>query len=114
MEAGRACIANGLFEGNVVQAADAVQAYVQAHLLGTETWVVLPPDQIPKEHLHLHNKGIRLAYRLKRALCGHPDSGGYWARHCGEHLLDCGFTKGARMAVLLLAPCAPDIPSRLR
>ena len=44
MEAGRACIANGLLKGNAVQAADAVQAYVQAYLQGTETWVVLPPD----------------------------------------------------------------------
>ena len=66
---------------------------MKAYLQGTETWVVLPPDQIPKQHLHLHNKGIRLAYRLKRALYGHPDSGGYWERHCEEHLLDCGFTK---------------------
>ena len=93
MEAGRACIANGLFRGNTVESADAAQAYVQAELKSTETWVVLPPDQIPKQHLHLHNKGVRLAFRLKRALYGHPDSGGYWERHCEEQLISCGFTK---------------------
>jgi hypothetical protein len=31
------------------------------------------------------------------ALCGHPDAGGYWARHCDNHLKDCGFN-----------PVAPD------
>ena len=28
---------------------------------------------------------------LLRALYGHPDSGGYWEKHCEKHLLNVGF-----------------------
>ena len=28
---------------------------------------------------------------LKRALYGHPDSGGFWEEHCHKHLLSVGF-----------------------
>ena len=28
---------------------------------------------------------------LKLALYGHPDAGGYWERHCEEHLASVGF-----------------------
>ena len=29
---------------------------------------------------------------LLLALYGHPDAGGYWKKHCEEHLLSVGFT----------------------
>ena len=74
IEAGKACIAHGLFPGRVIEAADATQAYVQAPFCGTETCVILPDDQIPDKH-----RGIdKPVYRLKRALYGHPNSGGGW------------------------------------
>ena len=50
MEAGRACLAHGLLPGHVVEAADATQAYVQAEFVGTETWVILPEDQVPDKY----------------------------------------------------------------
>ena len=47
MEASKACDFVGCLEGNDVEIADAVQAYVQAYLQGPETWV-----QIPRERGH--------------------------------------------------------------
>ena len=42
MEAARTCIMHGLMPGNEIMQADAMQAYVQARLKGTETWVEIP------------------------------------------------------------------------
>ena len=89
MEAGRACIANGLFPGHIVEAADATQAYVQAPFVGTETWVILPPEQVPDKWKHMG----RPAFQLKRALYGHPDSGGFWERHCESQIFQSGFER---------------------
>ena len=41
MEAARAADAYGLFPGHAVQQSDAEQAYTQAWLRGTETWIRL-------------------------------------------------------------------------
>ena len=48
MEAARSAEANGLMPGHSVQQADAEQAYTQAELDGTPTWVRLPRDQWAK------------------------------------------------------------------
>ena len=48
MDAARAADAYGLCPGNAVQQSDARQAYTQAWLRGTETWVRLPRDQWPE------------------------------------------------------------------
>ena len=87
MGAGKACIAHGLFPGNVIEAADASQAYTQAPFVGPATWVVLPEDQVPEHAKHID----RPVFRLTRALYGHPDSGGFWERHCEEQIFAAGF-----------------------
>ena len=69
------------FEGNDIQQADAVQAYVQADLEGVsdvETWVALPeeawePSWYNKDGTPKYDRPV---VRLKKALYGHPDSGG--------------------------------------
>ncbi len=87
MDAARAADCYGLAPGNTIQQADAEQAYTQSALGGTETWVRLPQDQWPPEW-----KGMRdPVCRLKLALYGHPDAGGYWERHCESHLKSIGF-----------------------
>jgi hypothetical protein len=75
LEASRAADAYGCFEGNDVQAADAEQAYIQAELKGTETWVALPEDQWPP---HWHGKYHRPVVKLKKALL--------WSSRCGDLL----------------------------
>ena len=43
VEASRLCIFNtGLLPGNKIEQADAMQAYIQSKLGGTETWVEIP------------------------------------------------------------------------
>ena len=44
VEAARLCILKGLLPGNVIEQADAQQAYIQAKLGGTETWVEIPEE----------------------------------------------------------------------
>ena len=73
MDASRAADCWGCCPNHDIEMADAEQAYVQAPLRGTETWVALPDDQIPAEWWKLGFK--RPVCRLKRALHGHPDAG---------------------------------------
>ena len=47
MEAAKAADAYGLLPGHAVEQSDAEQAYTQAWLTGTDTWVRLPRDQWP-------------------------------------------------------------------
>ena len=77
----------GRWPGHSCQAADAIQAYTQAKLKGTKTWVRLPRDQWPPEWEHMADPVVPLLL----ALYGHPDSGGYWEAHCEEHLVKVGF-----------------------
>ena len=77
--------------GHSLEIADAVQAYVQAEMKGTSTWVCLPPEYRPawwaKKYPHLR----RPVCRLDRALYGHPDAGTFWEQKCDEHLQKVGF-----------------------
>ena len=57
--------------------ADAEQAYVQARLPGTETWICLPPEA---REGRKRGKFERLVVRLALALYGHPDSGTCWEK----------------------------------
>ena len=88
MDAARAADAYGLFPGHCIQQSDAEQAYTQAWLSGTETWVRLPKDQWPD---HWHNIEDPVC-PLVLALYGHPDSGTHWETHSQEHLVSEGFT----------------------
>jgi len=87
MEAARCGDAYGLLPGHAVQQSDAEQAYTQAWLRGTPTWVRLPRDQWPAEWEGMDDP----VCPLHLALYGHPDSGGHWERHCTEHLVSVGF-----------------------
>jgi hypothetical protein len=88
LEAARVADCVGCFEGNDVQMADAVQAYIQAELSGDPCWVVLPAEARPTEWA---NKYYRPVVRLKKALYGHPDSGTMWEKKCDAHVKSKGF-----------------------
>ena len=77
MEASRATDCHGCIEGNDIQQADVEQAYVQAELKGTETWVQIPVEWWPPEWYNEDGscKYDRPVVRLLMALYGHPDSG---------------------------------------
>ena len=91
MQAGKALDAYGMFKGNTVEMSDAEQAYTQAKLDSPiVTWIELPSDQWPKEWIGKYRRPVVI---LKLALYGHPDSGGYWERHCEAHLFKCGFKR---------------------
>ena len=82
IEASKAADCYGCFEGNDVMQADAEQAYIQAELRGTETWVELPKEEWPKSWSGM----LRPVCPLKLALYSHPDAGGHWEAHCESHL----------------------------
>ena len=88
MEAGKAVDAYGCQPGYTVEQNDGVQAYTQALMKGTDTWVELPPDRWPKAWI---GKFKRPVVKLRIALYGHPDSGGLWEIHCETQLLAVGF-----------------------
>jgi hypothetical protein len=73
--------------GNEVEQCDAEQAYTQAILKGTTTWVRLPRDQWPKAWAGMTDPVCPLIL----ALYGHPDSGGHWELHCSKLLTSIGF-----------------------
>ena len=89
MQASKAADIWGMLDGHSTQQADAVQAYTQSKLGGTDTWVSLPKDAWPPEW---HDLGYDdPVCPLVLALYGHPDSGGYWEKHCDAHLKNVGF-----------------------
>jgi len=88
MEASKVCDAYGMLAGNVLQSSDAEQAYCQADLDGTETWIRVPAT---KRKAEWGNKVMVLP--LHKALYGHPNSGVYWERHCEERVFKLGFVK---------------------
>ena len=97
LEAARACDCYGCTPGNDCQIADAEQAYIQAEMKGTPTWVCLPPEAQPA---WWKKKFRRPVCRLLKALYGHPDSGTFWEEHCDAHTQKVGF-----------APIGPTWPS---
>ena len=89
LDASRAADAFGAVPGHAIEVADAEQAYVQAEMKGTPTYVCLPPDQRFGKAANMH----RPVFRLKRALYGHPDAGTYWEDHCDKHVKAVGFSQ---------------------
>ena len=82
--------AYGAFPGNATQQCDAEQAYIQAKLQGTPTWVRLPKELWPPEWREKFRDPV---VKLNLALYGHPDSGGHWEKHCNDALDKAGFVK---------------------
>ena len=81
-----------------MEQADAVQAYIQAELSGTPTWISLPdeawtyaPPSVKSWYEQNKDKYRRPVFRLFRALYGHPDSGTFWEQHCDKSLRAVGF-----------------------
>ena len=74
--------------GNAGAQSDAPQAYTQAELHGTETWIELPKEQWPESW----KKFRRPVCRLRLALYGHPLSGVYCELHCNQRLQKKGFS----------------------
>ena len=84
--------------GHSMEQADAVQAYIQAELSGTPTWISLPeeawtyaPPAVKSWYEKNKDKYRRPVFRLLRALYGHPDSGTFWEQHCDKSLRAVGF-----------------------
>ena len=72
-------IAYGCLPGHKTTQADAIRAYVQSVLKSkNETWVSIPKEFWPE---HWHGKYRRPTCILRKALYGHPESGGHWERH---------------------------------
>ena len=99
MQAAKAADAYGLVDGHGVQCADGESAYTQAKFIGTPTWITIRDrDRWPDFWFHDGAKRQKPKFedpccRLKKALYGHPDSGGYWEQHCEKQLTrdDVGF-----------------------
>lgn len=89
MEASKAADLFGMLPGNKTMQADAIQAYTQTTLKGVPTYVRLPTDQWPQKWKDSNMKGP--VCPLVLALYGHPDCGGFWEKHCNDHLEDIGF-----------------------
>ena len=100
MEASRIADFFGCAPGHEVEVADAEQAYIQAEMKGTPTWVCLPPEHRPawwaKKYPHMR----RPVCRLNKALYGHPDAGTFWEEKSDNHAKSVGFE-----------PIGPEWPS---
>ena len=96
MPASKAADCFGALPGHATEQADAVQAYTQAELKGTPTYVRLPYEVWPS---HFH--GIKdPVCPLYLALYGHVNSGAYWENHCDEPA--CRFPANPGMAKRIL------------
>ena len=91
MEAARAADALSLFPGYNQLQSDAISAYTQAFLRGTNTWVVLPKNRWPASWVGKYADGDPPVVPLVLALYGHPDAGGYWEETCDHSVKECGF-----------------------
>ena len=88
MEAGKALDCYGSAPGNKITQGDGKQAYTQTTLKGKPTWIRIPKYRWPKAW---HGKYKDPVIPLVLALYGHPDSGGFWERHCEDCLAKVGF-----------------------
>ena len=87
LEAAKSADAYGSIKCHDIQQCDAQQAYVQSELGGIEAWISLPKILRPPTWDDFKDPVCILTL----ALYGHPDAGGYWERHCHEHLTSAGF-----------------------
>ena len=91
MEAAKIADFFGCAPNHTVEIAEAVQAYVQADMKGTPTWVCLPEGQRPAWWKKKYPNMRRPVCRLWKALYGHPDAGTFWEEKCDKHVTQMGF-----------------------
>ena len=85
------CLAYGLLRGHKVTQADAINAYVQAHLNAAQpTWIELPLELQPLEWKTKYTKPLVL---LQKSLYGHPEAGAHWEAHLEKVLKELGAQK---------------------
>ena len=89
MEASKSADFYGCLPGYACHQSDAEQAYTQALMQGTETWVSLPKDKWPDHFAGIHNPVVPLWL----ALYGHPHAGNYWEDHCDKNVKAAGFVR---------------------
>ena len=87
LEASRYSDLLSCFPGNSVEGRDVEQAYLQADMEGTPTYIVLPKELWTPE---MHKMRCPV-FRLKKALYGHKNSGAFWQRFCNEKCLKADF-----------------------
>ena len=90
LEASCAADAHGCFDGHTLEQADAEQAYVQALMKGTDTWIRLPKHQWPQQW---HGTYTDPVVPLVLALYGHLDSGVHWEKKAHQELTQRGFVE---------------------
>ena len=83
MEASRVADMWGCCPGHEIMQADTPQAYIQTELLGTETWIRLPPKARPASWRGQWRFPV---VKLTKVVYGHPDAGTYWEAHCDERI----------------------------
>ena len=73
-------VAYGMLPGHASGTADAIRAYIQYTLKSKHpTWLRIPREFRPALW---HKRGLKAPMcLLKKALYGHPESGGHWQRH---------------------------------
>ena len=86
LEASRYSDLLACFPNNSVDGRDVQQAYLQADMEGTPTYIVLPKELWTAMH-----KMKFPVSRLRKALSGHKNSGAYWQDFCNKHCLVAGF-----------------------
>jgi len=82
-------LAYGAIKGHKTSVADAIRAYVQSTLKSKHpTWVAIPRELWPPSW---HARGYRRPMcRLRKALYGHPESGGHWEAHLNAAIIAIG------------------------
>ena len=95
--------------GHSASCADAVQAFVQSMLDGSEeTWVVLPVELWFDSWFKMFNKNDRICVKLRRSLYGHPKAGRWWQDHLHKHLQALGAEEVPQYPSNYLVPWIKD------
>ena len=72
---------------HTMQSRDVEQAYLQAELEGSDTYIMLPYELWTPEM-----KGMKCpVFKLEKALYGHKNSGYYWQEFCDKRVRKAGF-----------------------
>ena len=78
---------NGTPVKHTMQSRDVEQAYLQADLEGSDTYIMLPYEMWTPEMKKMKCP----VFRLEKALYGHKNSGYYWQEFCDKQVRKAGF-----------------------